>query len=379
MSSGAMYVVGLISGTSADGVDTAIVEIKPKGSSLRIKELFFKTYPFPSYLQDQIIRISHERIKVQELAELNFRLGKFFGESVLKATSSSGVSLSRIKLIGSHGQTITHIPGKATMQIGEPAVIARMTGRITIADFRPMDIASGGEGAPLSCLLHYELFKEKGRSSLVINVGGISNFTYIPASGDKDKILAFDTGPGNMIIDGLVQTLTSGRERFDRHGKMAQAGFIDHKLLEELLAHPFIWKKPPKSTGREEFGAPIVKKLLKMIKSKRLKKLDAIATATAFTAESIYINYLKFIKDSGVDRIIVTGGGVKNRFLLFLMRKKFSGIPLFTFEDFGLNSDSAEAVAFALLAYETFNRRPGNIPSATGAKFPTILGKIIYP
>jgi len=375
-----MLVIGMISGTSADGVDVAIVDIQGKGDSLKISEKAFKTYKYPNWLQDRIVRIVHERIKLEEIAVLNFYIGKFFAKSALRLVKESGIPLKKIELVGSHGQTIFHMPGIATLQIGEPSVIARMLGIVTVADFRPADIAVGGEGAPLSCLLHYHLFKEKGLGTLVINIGGISNFTLIPRNGKIDSVLAFDTGPGNMIIDGLVSFKTGGRLRYDRHGKIAFSGMVLTDLLEELLRHPFILKKPPKSTGREEFGLHQVEELKARMRKGRLKFNDVVATATALTVESINLNYLRFIKDRyKVDRVVVTGGGVKNRFIMKLLREKFYPIHVYTFEDFGLNSDSTEAVAFALLAYETFYRRPGNIPSATGANKRVILGKIIYP
>ncbi len=374
-----MLVIGLISGTSADGVDAAIVEIKGGGNRLRITERAFRTYNFPSELQDEIIKVSHERVKSGDISSLNFRLGRFFAESALKLVKESRIPLRRIKLIGSHGQTISHLPGRASLQIAEPSVIASLTGKITIADFRPADIAAGGEGAPLSCLLHFELFKEPGKSTLVINIGGISNFTLVPSSCNKEDVLAFDTGPGNMIIDSIVHLVSNGKKRFDRNGEIASKGKINKNLLKELLKHPFILKEPPKSTGREEFGKPILKRLAGLINKKREKVEDLIATVSAFTAESIFLNYEKFIKPHHVSRVVITGGGVKNNFIMRLLKQKFSPIPLFTFEDFGLNSDSTEAVAFALLAYETYHGRPGNIPSATGAKKAVVLGKIVLP
>lgn len=374
-----MLVLGLISGTSADGVDAVIVEINGKGEALKITQKAFKTYRFSPELQDEIIRVSHERVNSGDISSLNFRLGKFFGESALRLINESRIPFSRIKLIGSHGQTISHLPGRASLQIGEPSIIAAITGKITIADFRPADIAAGGEGAPLSCLLHYELFKKKGTCTLVINIGGISNFTLISSSGSKKDVFAFDTGPGNMIIDSIVRIMSNGKKRFDENGEIASQARVNREILEELLGHPFISKKPPKSTGREEFGGPIVKRLLEVIKRKKEKIENIIATVTAFTVESIYLNYKKFIKPYNVSRIVVTGGGVENNFIMRLLREKFSPIPVYTFEDFGLNSHSTEAVAFALLAYETYHGRPGNIPSATGAKKEAILGKIIYP
>lgn len=374
-----MLVIGLISGTSADGVDVAIVDIKGKEENIRIKEKAFRTYKFPPSLQDEIFRVSHRKILASEISELNFRLGKFFAESALKLVRESGTPLHQIELIGSHGQTISHIPGIASLQIAEPSVIARITGKTTIADFRPADISAGGEGAPLACLLHYYLFRKKGVATLVVNIGGISNFTLIPPNCRKEDVIAFDTGPGNMIIDSLVRIKSGGRMRYDHKGKIAEKGEIIPELLEKLMSHPFIHRLPPKSTGREEFGEKIAKRLF----SEFLKGLydfhDLIATVTAFTSESIYLNYEKFIKRHNISKVVITGGGVKNNFLIKQLKKRFHPTPVFTFEDFGLNGDSTEAVAFALLAYETYHGRPGNLPSATGAKEAVVLGKIVKP
>ncbi len=375
-----MLVIGLISGTSADGVDVAIVDIRGQGESTKISEKAFKTYRYPYRLQDEIIRVSHDRVYSGDISSLNFRLGKFFGECALRLAKESKIPMEKIKLIGSHGQTISHLPGKASLQIAEPSVIASITGKVTVADFRPSDISAGGEGAPLSCLLHYHLFKKKGVCTLVLNIGGISNFTLIPSSGRKKDVLAFDTGPGNMIIDSLVQMFTRGRKRFDRNGEIATMGKVSNKLLKELLNHPFILKKPPKSTGREEFWESVVKKILGLIKNGKMSFKDAIATVTAFTTESILTNYTKFIKGYyNVHKVVVTGGGVKNGLMMDTLKKGFAPVPVYTFEDFGLNSDSTESLAFGLLAYETFYGRTGNIPSATGAKREVILGKIVYP
>lgn len=374
-----MLVIGLISGTSADGVDVAIVDIKDVNDGTIISEKAFRTYKFPPKLQDEIMRVSHERVNSGDISSLNFRLGRFFGESALRLVRESKIPISRIRLIGSHGQTISHLPGMASLQIAEPCLIASITGKITIADFRPADIAVGGEGAPLSCLLHYFLFKKRGTCTLVINIGGISNFTLVPSSGSKKDVLAFDTGPGNMIIDAIVHLMSNGKQRFDKNGEIASKGRINVGLLKELLEHPFILKKPPKSTGREEFGKPIVKRLSGLINKKKEKIENIIATTSAFTAESIFLNYEKFITPHHVSRVVITGGGVKNNFIMRLLKQRFSSVPVFTFEDFGLNSDSTEAVAFAFLAYETYHGRPGNIPSATGAKKPAVLGKIVSP
>ncbi|HEY4716025.1 MAG TPA: anhydro-N-acetylmuramic acid kinase [bacterium] len=373
-----MFVIGLISGTSADGVDAALVKINGAGEKITIKEIAFRTYSFSRDLQDEIFRISHGKGNAGEISMLNFKLGEIFAQAALRIADKAGIPIRKVSLIGSHGQTVSHIPGRASFQIGEPAVISKRTGVVTIADFRPADIAAGGEGAPLSCLLHYHLFRKKGESTLVLNIGGISNFTLVPSSGGTSDILAFDTGPGNMLIDGLVRDVTGGKKKYDHHGRIGKKGRINQKLLGRLMQNRFILKPPPKSTGREAFGKVLIEGLKEIQKKEKIVFKDLVATVTAFTSESVYYNYMKYIKNFNPSKLVVTGGGVKNRLLMDLMKKRFYPLPVKTFEDYSLNSDSAEALAFSLLAYLTYNGLPGNIPSATGAEMPAVLGKISY-
>ncbi|MBI3353639.1 MAG: anhydro-N-acetylmuramic acid kinase [Nitrospirae bacterium] len=380
-----MRVIGLISGTSTDGIDAALVDIKGKGLNSRLKLLAYKTYPYPKGLKERIIELSVKG-KVDEICHINFYLGELFSDAANRIARDSGVKMEDVDLIGSHGQTIHHIPEprregrfsvRSTLQIAEPSIIAERTGITVVADFRPGDISAGGEGAPLTPYLHYILFNQPKKSTVVVNIGGISNITYIP-DRDFNKIAAFDTGPGNMLIDALVHNLTNGKRGIDKGGALASKGNINDYLISYLMSHPFINKRPPKTTGREAFGAVMLKDVLRIIKNKRISAKDAIATVTAFTAFSIIHNIKRFILSRGdVDAIFVGGGGSRNKTILNLMQKAIDAIPVFVFEDVGYNSKAIEAMAFALFAYETIQNIPSNVPTATGASHPVVMGKIV--
>jgi anhydro-N-acetylmuramic acid kinase len=373
-------VLGLISGTSSDGVDAALVDIRKGG----IRLIDFDIYPYPLKLQRRLIDLASGSSKsVSEVCHLNFYLGERFADAVISLAKKANIPLSEIDLIGSHGQTVHHLPIpqredqwsiRATLQIGEPAVIAERTGITTIADFRPSDMAAGGEGAPLTPLLHYRLFAHRHRSRAVVNIGGISNITYLKANGEMNEVRAFDAGPGNMLIDGLVQDLTG--KRFDRNGKIARSGCVNPALLSDLMQHPFVHRKPPKSTGREVFGQAMIE----TIRNRRGPRSDAdrIATVTAFTAEAIAYNIKQFVlKEGPLDEVITGGGGVRNPVLIQWLSEKLAPIPVHPFEALGFDSRAIEAITFALLAYNTWHHQPGNIPSVTGAVRPVVLGKIV--
>ncbi len=381
--SNGVKVIGLISGTSTDGIDAALVDIKGKGLNSRLKLVTYKTYPYPKGLKERIIDASTKG-RVDEICHLNFYLGELFSEAAKAIVRDT--KIENVALIGSHGQTIHHIPDakkegkfsiRSTMQIAEPSIIAERTGITVVADFRPGDIASGGEGAPLTPYLHYILFNQPKKSTVVVNIGGISNITYIP-DRDFNKIAAFDTGPGNMLIDALVHSLTNGKRGIDKGGALASKGNINDYLISYLMSHPFINKRPPKTTGREVFGAVMLKDVLRIIKNKKISAKDAIATVTAFTAFSIIHNIKRFILSRGdVDAIFVGGGGSRNKTILKLMQEAIDAIPVFVFEDVGYSSKAIEAIAFALFAYETIQNIPSNVPTATGAGHPVVMGKIV--
>ena len=349
-----MRVAGLISGTSVDGIDVAVVDI---GDGIHV--VATATVPYPPEVRDAILSVSNAATHTGTIARLNFLLGELFAEAVQK----SGVPLETIQLIGSHGQTIFHegepmeFCGRriaSTMQIGEGAVIAERTGIETIADFRPSDMAAGGKGAPLVPFLDFELFRHSERARIALNIGGIANITVIPADAKPEQVIAFDTGPGNMVMDALAPP-------FDRDGEQASAGRVRAVLLDRLLADPYYTREPPKSCGREQYGAEFV----------RETGID-IATATELTARTIALAIDRY--PDTVD-VIVSGGGAHNGYLMerlsSLVRARVT-----TTAEFGIGVDSKEAILFALLAYQTYHGRAGNVPSATGARKPMILGKI---
>jgi len=379
-------VIGLISGTSSDGVDAALVDIRNHRGRVQLELIAFEVYPYPKSLPQQLIDLaSGFPQSIANVCHLNFYVGELFAEAARRIARKARVSLAEIELIGSHGQTVHHLPVpkregtraiRSTLQIGEPSVIAERTGVTTIADFRPRDMAAGGEGAPLTPYLHALLFSDPKRSRAIVNIGGISNVTYLKAGAALDKTMAFDMGPGNMVIDGLVRTLT-GKE-IDEGGKMARRGKVDAALLSELMRHPFIRRKPPKSTGREVFGASMVASILQSTRMRRLPPEDLVATATAFTALAISENIHRFIlKRGSLHEVIIGGGGVRNPVLMERLSKSLSPIPVQPFEALGYESRAIEAMTFALFAYQTFHGRPTNIPSVTGARRPVVLGKIV--
>ena len=389
-----LRVVGLMSGTSADGVDAAIVDITPA----RARLLAFETFRYPAAMRRAVLALSAGEGDVADVCHLNFALGEVFGMAAIKLADRSGIALKSIDLVGSHGQTICHLPAdkatsrwqaglpagrraggrriRSTLQIAEPSVIAERTGITTVADFRPRDMAAGGQGAPLVPYADYVLFAHKRLTRAIQNIGGIANVTYLPAGGELAEVIAFDTGPGNMIIDRVTELVTDGRQRFDRNGRMAAKGKVNETLLAELMRHPFCRRRPPKTTGREDFGQAFADDFFRRARKLRIDPPSIVATATAFTAESIARAYDRLLPGA-VDEVILCGGGARNPVLTEMLRRRLPDAKLLTTDDFGISADAKEAVSFAILAAETIRGRPGNIPSATGASRPVILGKII--
>ncbi|HSA58487.1 MAG TPA: anhydro-N-acetylmuramic acid kinase [bacterium] len=371
--------VGLMSGTSIDGIDAALVEISGKSPRLRIRLVDWGIFPFPKGLKERVLAVSHPSEKgVGEICRLNFELGELFAGAVIRLAKKARVPVSRLSVVGSHGQTICHLGGEGTLQIGEPSVIAERTGIATVADFRPRDIAAGGFGAPLAPYLHYLLFRHPKWNRAVQNLGGIGNLTMIPKKAGPEDVMGFDTGPGNMVIDGLLREMTKNSIHYDHGGKIAEKGAVSLKLLKRLMAHPFILKRPPKTSGREEFGRAFVQSILVQSRKIGLREEDIIATATAFTASSIATNYRKFVFPKMIpDEIIFGGGGIHNATLMRMIRAELPNIKISSFDLYGIPADAAEAVCFAVLAHETLHGHPTNIPSVTGAKRSAVLGKIV--
>jgi anhydro-N-acetylmuramic acid kinase len=372
-----------MSGTSADGVDVAIIDCLKNG----LEVLAFETCPYQAALRKAILKLfDPETARIEDICHLNFAIGEVFAEAVIQLCKTHKIPLSSIDLIGSHGQTIWHNSkgtrfGKqilrSTLQIGEPCVIAQRTGITTVADFRTADVAAGGQGAPLVPFTDHLLFTDKRKNRVVQNIGGIANLTWLPAGGEVSDIIAFDTGPGNMMIDGLISILSGGKHHFDRDGRVAAAGKINEMMLYELMRHKFIRKSPPKTTGREDFGMQCAAEFYNRVKI-AMRPADIVATATAFTARSIAEAYKQFLPDK-VDEVILCGGGSRNPTLVKMLKKYAAPAKVIVMDDLGINADAKEAISFAILAAYTIKGIPSNAPSATGAKQPVILGKIIHP
>jgi anhydro-N-acetylmuramic acid kinase len=379
---GTLRVAGLMSGTSVDGVDVAIVDVSRRKVQLRAFEMF----AYPPALRERILSLCRpESARLDDICHYNFVLGEVFADAVIKLCSKSGITLSSIDLIGSHGQTIYHNARgrrhgrraiRSTLQIGEPSVIAQRTGIATVADFRPRDMAAGGEGAPLVPFADYILFSHNRLTRAVQNIGGIANVTLLPGGGVLGEVTAFDTGPGNMVIDGIIRLATGGKRNFDRNGKMAARGTIDKTLLGDMLRHPFLRRTPPKSTGREEFGAAFVEHIYRRAVEIGLSDADIVATVTAFTARSIAQAYRQFLP-SMPDEVILCGGGAHNGTLVEMLRSELADVKMLSTDDFGISVDAKEAVSFAVLAWATIKGMPNNLPGATGAEQPVVLGKIV--
>ncbi len=401
-----LRVAGLMSGTSADGVGVVIVEIGPRG----VRVLAFDTFAYSSSLRREILNLCRpETARLDRICHFNHVLGEVFADAVIKLCDESGISLRSLDLIGSHGQTIYHYPkggrygGRAigsTLQIGEPSRIAQRTGITTVADFRPRDMSAGGEGAPLVPYADGVLFRDERLCRTVQNIGGIANLTFLPPLG-KEKgtfyfsarslsasteaksrmspfldVLAFDTGPGNMVIDGMIRLVTKGKRQYDRDGEMASDGEVHEGLLKEMLRHPFLRRRPPKSTGREQFGQQYCEWFYRKACQERLMPEDMVATATAFTASSIALAYRRFLPRLP-DEMILCGGGAHNATVVRMLQQRLEDVRIRSTDEFGISVDAKEAVSFALLAYATIQGVANNIPAATGASEPVVMGKIV--
>jgi anhydro-N-acetylmuramic acid kinase len=371
-----------MSGTSLDGIDVAIIDITGSGFRAKINVLTSHSVPYPRKIREALLAMSNTNAYTGDISRLNFLLGELYAEALEETAERAQIPLDTIKLIGCHGQTIFHegqgtqYLGKkvaSTMQIGESSIISERTGIDVISNFRERDMAAGGKGAPLVPYLDYMLMRHRGRGRVAVNIGGIANLTAIPPNTNTDRVIAFDTGPGNMVIDQLVSRITQGRQTYDRDGAIAATGDLDPKLLAKLLRDKYFRAKPPKTAGREQYGSEFVSKLL----DTELSSEDLIATATALTAESIAAAVRNFVlPEMRVDEIFVSGGGTHNPTMMRMLRKAMGEIPVKESTEVGLDVDAKEAIAFAVMAYETAHCRPSNVPMATGAKRPVVLGKL---
>jgi anhydro-N-acetylmuramic acid kinase len=389
---GGELVLGLMSGTSADGIDVALVRIvdRPAGAgiSARLEGIYSTAYP--SRVREAILRVANVGATTSaEISHLDFLLGELYARSVLAALKKFRVAAAKVSLIGSHGQTIYHQgkPSKflgvsrvsSTFQIGEPAVIAARTGITTVGDFRPADMAAGGQGAPLVPFVDYIIYRDAKIGRVALNIGGIANISVIPAGVRPEQVTAFDTGPGNMIVDALVRHYSRGRAVFDRDAKLAVRGQLQPQLLQKLLAHFYIYDPPPKTAGREQFGDAFARTIIEWGRRHRARPNDMIRTATLFTPLSIAEAMNRFVLPrTNIQELIVSGGGARNPLMMAQLAALLPSIKIRTSDEFGIPSQAKEAFAFAILAYEAFLARANNLPSATGAKRPAVLGKICY-
>lgn len=378
----ARTIVGLMSGTSLDGVDAALCRVSGSGPATRVELVAFETLPFPDGVRARIEQALEG--SVREACELNFELGEVFADAVVAVAARAGLGLDAIDLVASHGQTVHHVDrtrGRpSTLQVGEPAVIAERTGRIVVGDFRTRDIAAGGGGAPLVAYVDHCLLARPDRTVLLQNIGGIANVTVV--TPDPARVVAFDTGPGNVLIDEVCRELTGDEAAFDEDGALSALGELDEELLAELMAHEYLRLAPPKTTGREVFGAEVAHRLVDAYERDRL--IDLLTTLVHFTACSIAQAYREHVLPGlapRADEAIVSGGGVLNHTLMRVLRDELArdGIAVRSFDELGLgfSAKAKEAVAFAILANETVQGRPSNLPAATGARRSVIQGKLV--
>lgn len=371
-------VIGLMSGTSADGVDAALVEW-PDGPAARPFWLLgWREDPLPAALQARIHRLAAGRVPagdaLRELAALDVELAERFAASAEAVARDAGVPLAEVDAVASHGQTVAHHPELgATLQIGDPSRIAERTGLVTVADFRARDVAAGGEGAPLAPFFHHAVFGTGDESRLVLNLGGIANVTWLPRAAAPDDVVAFDVGPANALLDAVVQLRTGGRERCDRDGAQAAAGRVDRALLARLLDDAFLRRPPPKSTGRERYGLAEAEAL---VAGWTGTDADLLATLVAFSAEAVAAACRDFL-GGAPERVLVGGGGVRNRALLAALRAALGGVPVEPTDAAGVPSAAAEAMAFSLLGRNALLGIPNHLPRTTGARGARVLGEIV--
>jgi anhydro-N-acetylmuramic acid kinase len=387
-----MIVAGIMSGTSADGINVAIARLDDHGFETKLELVAHREFPFPANVRKFILSVMNAEAKIADLARLNILLGELYAEAFEKTATEAQAGVS---LIGCHGQTIYHQGEKknflgrqiaATWQIGEGAILAARTGIPVVSDFRQADMAAGGKGAPLVPFLDYMLYRDPQRGRIVQNIGGIANLTAIPAGtgaggGTRpERVIAFDTGPGNMVIDGVMERLY--HKPFDQDGKIAAKGKVKEAVIKKIVRGSYFRTKPPKTAGREEFGREFVEQFLRACG--KIDREDVVATATALTAHSIVNAIREFLPGSlGEERsfndMIISGGGSRNCTLVRMITELLPYISVRTSDAYGVPAEAKEAVAFAVLAYQTWHKSPSSIPSATGADYPAVLGKISYP
>jgi anhydro-N-acetylmuramic acid kinase len=385
-------VIGLMSGTSLDGIDAALVEISGNGRDAAVQLLAFATYPFPPALRERVFRLfDPASARIDEICRLDFLLGELFAAAALELLRGQRLAPEDVDLLGTAGQTVWHAPEpvvaelstewsgdllmtRSTLAIGQSAVLAERTGILTVGDLRVRDVAAGGQGAPLVAYADWVLLTHPSLGRCVQNIGGIGNVSYLPPAAERGEVVAFDTGPGNMVIDGVTEAVTGGRLRYDEDGRLAASGRVRPELLAGWLADPYFAHPPPKTTGRELFGIPFVQRAL--ADGAQVPAEDLVATVTALTAESIARAYRDFVAPRGaIDEVIVGGGGARNPALLAMLRERLPGVPVVTHEERGIDSRAKEAISIAVIANDSLAGLDTNLHGATGGR-PTVLGKI---
>lgn len=386
----AKLVVGLMSGTSLDGVDAAVVRLTGSGLGTKAELVHYVNRPYSDDVRERLKDLcTVGRSDVAQVCGMNFYLAERFADVVHEAVAEAGLSMGDIDLISSHGQTLWHIPldnpddpflCRSTLQVGDISVLAKSTGKLTVGDFRTADMAVGGQGAPLAPYGDFILFRSADRGRLVQNVGGIGNCAAIPAGARPEELFAFDTGPGNMIIDQAVYVLSGGLRSYDESGAWAAEGKADLELVEQLTAHPYFRLPPPKTTGRELFGKAYANEFISSARQRGLSDADIVATATEFTAHSIAKGYRDLVfPRCPIQEVIVTGGGAHNRTLLAMLAQLLPNQHVTNSQALGFNDDAKEAVVFAILGNDFMHGVANNLPSATGASRPTVMGKLALP
>jgi len=376
-------IIGLMSGTSVDGIDVVLLKVHGNGRNTKFEQIEFDTYPFPEGMKEFVLKNSiKDTSNVEDICRLHMLYPQLYAEAIFKLCKKAGVDISQIDLIGNHGQTIHHLPKPyemfghtvtSTLQIGDNSALAKLTGVVTVGNFRTADMAVGGQGAPLVPYFDYIIFSSDKNNRGLLNIGGISNMTVLPKNCTVKDVLAFDCGPGNMIIDGLMKKLFS--LNFDKDGEIASKGKLNNNLFEFLKGHEYYYIKPPKSTGREIFGEKYIDRILQLFGD--IPKEDIIRTVTEITAWSVFFSYDNFMKsETEIDELLVSGGGAHNKFLMELLQKYFGKTKVMKIEEYGYSSDAKEAICFAILANETISGNPSNVPRTTGAKEAVILGDI---
>ena len=390
--------LGMISGTSVDGIDVALVEIDGVAQQATIRTVGFETVPYPAEVRTELLALyDDQRDAVARLCSLDVVVGSCFADAAVTVCERHGIDPASLHVIGSHGQTVWHQPAHdpaiplsvpSTLQIGEPSVIAAATGAPVVADFRVADMAVGGQGAPLAPYLDWAVFGDAERNRCVQNIGGIGNVTWVPSGGNRDEVIAFDTGPGNILIDALVTLLSDGAETFDRDGQYGALGHVDETLMRELMRDPYLQQAPPKTTGREYYGMAQARAWVQERNlpgdaltggdtDARQVACDLIATVTAWTAESIVDAYRRFLP-AMPDDVLVNGGGSRNPTLMRMITERLGGgVPVQPTDVVGIDADAKEAIAFALMAHDSLAGLPTNVPGATGARQAVPLGKLV--